>query len=101
MFFLFVFLVFPKVFRTPKKPSGKPTIPKTTKENQTNLRDNQNNNVFKGFRPTLGYGFGFLRFLVFPKVFRKPKKPSGEPTIPKTTKDNKQKPSGKPKQPSF
>ena len=38
---LFGFLVFPKVFRKPKKPSGKPKIPKKTKENQKYFRENQ------------------------------------------------------------
>ena len=66
---LFGFLVFPKVFRKPKKPSGKPNIPKTTKENQTNLRENQQNKVFKGFRHTLGYGFGLVCFFGFPEGF--------------------------------
>uniref|UniRef100_UPI00404A101A hypothetical protein n=1 Tax=Flavobacterium sp. TaxID=239 RepID=UPI00404A101A len=79
-------MVFPKVFRKPKKPSVKPKIPKKTKENQKNIRKNQKNKVFKGFRPTLGYGFGLFGFLVFPKVFRKPKKPSVKPKIPKKTK---------------
>ena len=87
---MFVFLVFPKVFRKPKKPSGKPNIPKNTKEQHKNLRENQTTKVLEGFRPTLGYGFVVV-LLVFPKVFenpkniwenqnyqRKPKKPSGK-----------------------
>ena len=41
MVFLFVVLVFQKVFTKPKQPSRKPTIPKTTKENKQNLRENQ------------------------------------------------------------
>jgi len=66
---LFVFLVFPKVFRKPKKTSVKPKIPKKTKENKKNLRKNQKTKVFKGFRPTLGYGFGLFGFLVLLLVF--------------------------------
>ena len=63
-FVLFVCLVFPKVFTKPNKPSRKPRIQKKTKENQRkqkNLRENQNNKVVKGFRPTLGY----ISFLLF------------------------------------
>ena len=44
-------------------------IQKKTKENKTNLRENQNTKLFKGFRPTLGYGFVLFVLLVFPKVF--------------------------------
>ena len=44
--------------------------------------------MFKGFRPTLGYGFVFFCFFVFPKVFTKPKQPSRKPKIPKKTKEN-------------
>ena len=144
---LFGYFVFPKSFRQPSKPSGKPTIPKKTKENQNKLRENQNTKVLNGFRPTLGYGFGLvwlfrfsrrflenqktlrenhiyqrkpkntnqsfgkckqtkflqvsdapldmglvlLVFLVFPKSFRKPTKPSGKPQIPKKTKENQNK----------
>ena len=62
-------LVFPKVFRKPKKPSVKPKIQKKTKENQKNIRKNQKNKVFKGFRPTLGYGFGLVWFFGFPEGF--------------------------------
>ena len=85
---LFGFLVFPKVFTKPKKPSRKPKIPKKTKENQTNIRKNKQNKVFKGFRLTLGYGFVFFVFLVFPKVFTKPTNPSRKPKIQKKTKEN-------------
>ena len=53
------------------------------KETNKNLRENQKNKVFKGFRPTIGYVF-----LVFPKVFGKPTKHSGKPKIPKETKEN-------------
>ena len=76
---------FSKVFRQPTKHSGKPTIQKKTKENQTNLRENQQNKVFKGFRPTLGY---VSFFLVFPKVFK-----TSTTTFWKTnnTKDNQRK----------
>ena len=65
------FLVFPKVFTKPNKPSGKP-----------------NNTVFKGFRPTLGYVFFFIFFLFFfgfPEGFYKTKK-TFEKT--KNTKEN-------------
>ena len=85
----FVVLVFLKVFRTPTKTFGKTN---NTKENQNNIRENQKTNVFKGCRPTLGYGFVCFVFWVLPKVFRKPQKPSGKPTIhsgkPKKTKEN-------------
>ena len=71
---LFVFLVFPKVFTKPTNPSRKPKIQKKTKENQTNIRNNQKNKVFKGFRPTLGYVFCFLfLFFWFPEGFYKTK----------------------------
>ena len=93
-------MVFPKVFTKPKNPSRKPKIPKKTKENQKNIRKNQKNKVFKGFRLTLGYGFGFFVFLVFPKVFTKPKNPSRKPKIPKKTKEN-QKTLGKTKKTKF
>ena len=66
---LFGFLVFPKVFKKTKKPSVKSKIRKKTKENQKNLRKNQKTKVFKGFRPTLGYGFGLVWFLGFPEGF--------------------------------
>ena len=66
---LFGVLVFPKVFRKQKKPSGKPQIPKKTKENQKYFRENRNNKVFQGFRPTIGYGFGLVWFLGFPEGF--------------------------------
>ena len=78
----------------------KPNIQKKTKENQQNFRENGENNVFEGFRPTLGYVF-----FVFPNVFffyktkktlektkhtkenqRKPTKPSGKPTHTKCLK---------------
>ena len=32
------------------------------KDNQKNLRENKKNKAFKGFRPTLGYGFCFFVF---------------------------------------
>ena len=64
-----LFFVFPRVFTKPKQLSGKPKIPKKTKENQNTLGKTKNK-VFKGFRPTLGYGFLFI-VLVFPKVFTK------------------------------
>ena len=65
-------MVFPKVFRRPKEPSGKP---KNTKENQRKPSGKQKNTVFKGFRPTLGYVFCFFvwfsrRFLENKKHFR-------------------------------
>ena len=80
----FVFAVFPQVFTKPTNPSRKPTIPKKTKEYQQNIRKNQQNKVFKGFRPTLGYGFVCFCF-VFPKVFTKPKNHSRKPKLQKTT----------------
>ena len=82
------FLVSPMFLENQK--NGNPKIPKKTKENKNNLRENQKNKVSKGFRPTLGYGFsvfpkvvllfGFTEcFFSFPKTFglrenRKPKK---------------------------
>ena len=87
LFFLF-FWFSRRFFTKPKKPSRKPKIPKKTKENQKNIRKNQKNKAFKGFRPTLGYGFGFFVLLVSPKVFTKPKNPSRKPKIPKKTKEN-------------
>ena len=73
--FFFVLLVFPKVFTTQNKHSRKPNIPKKTKENPNNLRENQTTNVFKGFRLTLGYVF-----VGFPEGFYKTNK-----TLEKTT----------------
>ena len=64
---------FPEGFyKANKNLSRKPTIQKTTKEHQKNLRENQQIRFFKGFRPTLGYVFFVC--LVFPKVFTKPTK---------------------------
>ena len=67
----FVFVVVPKVFRTPKKTSRTPQLLKKTKENKNHLRENQTNKVFKGFRPTLGYGFCCFLFFGFPEGFWK------------------------------
>ena len=64
--------------------------PKKTKGNQKHIRENKQNTVFKGFRLTLGYGFGFYVFWVFPKVFTKHKKPLRKPTIQKKTNTNQQ-----------
>ena len=98
MGFCFVVLVFPMVFRKPKKPSGKPNMQKTTKENNNNLRENINkkNNkhiCLKGFRPTLGYGFVF--FVCFPEGFEKTKKTCGKTNNTKENhkhlRENKQK----------
>ena len=69
---LFVFLVFPKVFRKPTKPSGELKIQKKTKENQRKPNKpsgKPKNKVVKGFRPTLGYGFGLVWFCLFPEGF--------------------------------
>ena len=88
-------LVFPKVFTKPKKHSRTPNIQNKTKENQTNLRENQNNKVFKGFRPTLGYGFVCFCFVCFPEGFYKTKKHSRKPKILKKTKEHTTKPLGK------
>ena len=96
--FLFLFfLVFPKVFTKPNNHSRKPKIQKTTKEHQHNIRKNLKNKVCKWFRPTLGYGFGVFCFLVFPKVFTKPKKPSRKQHIQKKT----QQIFGKPKKETY
>ena len=65
------FVVFPKVFKQPKKPSGKPIKKKFLKVSDS----------------PLDMGFVFL-FLVFPKVFTKPTNPSRKPQIPKKTKEN-------------
>ena len=61
------------------------------KKTNKNIRNNQNKQVFKGFRPTLGYGFVFFVCLVFPKVFTKPKNHSRKPKKqrkPKKTNKN-------------
>ena len=72
---------------------------KKTKESQKSLRENQTNKVFKGFRPTLGYGFVvfccFLfsrRFLENPNKFRENQKytrkqPKTQTTIGTTSKN--------------
>ena len=54
-----------------------------------NLRENQKNKVFKGFRPTLGYVFFVFVFFGFPEGFYKTNK-SFEKT--KNTKENQRKP---------
>ena len=73
---LFCCLAFPKVFRKQKNLREN----QKNKENQKKNRENQTNKVFKGFRPTLGYGFGLVCFFGFPECFlRKPKKHSGKP----------------------
>ena len=99
LFFLFCWFL-PKVFRNPKKYSGKPQIPKKTKTNQKHIRENPKNKVVQGFRPTLGYGFVFLfwfsrRFLdnqqnlwEHQQYQRKPKKTKH--TFGKTNKRNVQ-----------
>ena len=153
-YFLFVFLVFPKVFRKTNKHSGKPTIEKKTKENKNTFGKQTNKTTFGktkktknpnpyprvGLKPlnTCSFWFSrrflekeqkhsgkpkiqkkqrkpqttlrkpktmflkvsdppldmhlflFISLLVFPKVFRKPTKHSGKPTIEKKTKENKQ-----------
>ena len=84
--FVFCFVGFPEGFlqnqqnlRENQKYTRKPKkTPKT-------LGQNQNNKVFKGFRLTLGYGFVFLFWGVFPKVFTKPTNPSRKPKIQKKT----------------
>ena len=63
---LFVFLVFQKVFRKPKQTFGKTNQPK---ENKTKPLGKPKNKEFKGFRPTLGYGFGLVCFFGFPEGF--------------------------------
>ena len=68
---LFVFWV--KVFRKAKKPYRKREIPKKTTENPNNFMENQKNKVFKGFRLTFGYGFGFVCLFGFPEGFYKTK----------------------------
>ena len=64
---LFVFVGFPKVVRKTKQPFGKT---KNTKDNQRKHKhtfgETNQNIVFKGFRPTLGYGFVVL-FVGFPE----------------------------------
>ena len=65
----FCFLVFPKVFRKPKKHSRKPKIPKKTKENQKNLRENQKTKCLKVSDPPLDMGSFFLLFLLFSRRF--------------------------------
>ena len=69
---LFGLLVFPTVFRKPKKRSGKPKIQKNTKENPKNLRENQRNNVLKVSEPSLDMGL-FL-FVVFVFSLKQQKK---------------------------
>ena len=85
----FCCLVFPKVFTKPKNHSRKSKILKKTKENQKNIRKYKKNNVFKGFSPTLGYGFVFFSFFGFPEGFYKTKKSFDKI---KYTKENQRKP---------
>ena len=89
---VFCFFGFPEGFYKTKKTFDKT---KNTKENQRKPKKpsgKPKNKVFEGFRPTLGYGFGVVGCLVFPKVFTKPKKPSIKPKIQKKTKENQRKP---------
>ena len=67
LFFLMLFLGFPKIFTKPQKLSITPKVQKKTKETPKNPRENQQNTVFKSFRPTLGYVFFVV--LGFPEGF--------------------------------
>ena len=83
---LFVFLVFPKVFRKPTKPSGKPTIPNKT--NKTFGKTKKQS--FSRFQTHPWICFFFFCFCWFSRRFlANQKTPSGKPTIQKTTKENK------------
>ena len=64
---LFGCLVFPKIFRKPKKPSGKQKIQKKTKENKT--KTSGKTKMFKVSDPPFDMGLVLFVFLVFPKVF--------------------------------
>ena len=82
-----------------KKTKKKKTFVKTnnTKENQRSptKASGKPNKVFKCFRSTLGYGFGLVWFFGVP-IKKQKKETSGKPTIPKKTKENTKKASGKP-----
>ena len=110
---LFVFLVFPKVFRKPKKPSGKPNIPKKTKENkqtfrktnntkenqrkQTNLREHQQQLFLKVSDPPLDMGLFVLLLWFSLRFFYKTKQYFEKTTNTKENKRKPNKPSGQPK----
>ena len=70
-------LIFPKVFRKPNKLLGKTKKNKENQRKQQKPLGTQQKQAFKGFRPTLLYGFGLFLFCVllcFPEyLFRKPK----------------------------
>ena len=69
---------FSRRFLKKQKNFWKTKIPKKTKENQKYFRENQKNKVLKVSNPPLDMGLVLFGFSVFPKVFRKPKKPSGK-----------------------
>ena len=48
---LFVFLVFPKVFRKPKKPSGKPEYQRKTTKKKKTYRKKQNTKYINNAEP--------------------------------------------------
>ena len=79
---LFVFLIFPKTFEKTKN----------TKEHQIKqnslLENTKKNKVFKGFSPTLGYGFVFLFVFLFSRNFFQNKKTFEKTKIQKKTKEN-------------
>ena len=57
-FVVFVVVGFPEgLVKNLNKLLRKPKIQNKTKETPKNLRENQQNKVFTGFRPTLGYVF--------------------------------------------
>ena len=70
--FVFVLLVFPKVFTKPKNPSRKPKIQKKNQRKPKNIRNNQKPKFLKVSASPLDMGFVFL-FLGFPEGFYKTK----------------------------
>ena len=71
---LFGCLVFPKVFRKPKKPSRKPKIQKKTKENTKRPSGKQKKTkCLKVSDPPLDMSLVFFVCLAFPKVLNKTK----------------------------
>ena len=103
----FCFFGFPEGFKQKEKRNLRENQKYQRKPQKTKktLGKTKNNKVFKGFRPTLGYGFGLFVFVVSPNVFfnkknekslgktnntkedqRKPKQPSGKQIKNKFTK---------------
>ena len=70
-----VFSIFQKVFRKPKTLRENRKHKRTPKKTNNIFLENRKNKVSKGFRPTLGYGFGLL----FPRRFYKTKQSLEKP----------------------